>query len=143
MKMITKSLLLGLAILGSFIGLLFLTASAASAADTRPGKDEHVVAAVRYAAYTSSTRETVHINVEKPAGESVLVEFLDGRGRVMAEQVLPKRNAGVYAVKFNVANLADGNYQVRITGRQTSALHQVTLTTENTPETVRLLSLNN
>ena len=138
MKTIAKSLLLGLLIIGAFLGVLFLTAQAANA---RPvGSDKAAITAVRHAAYITKNGQIVNVLIEKPAGRRLEVTIFNGTRDVLAYHQLPKGGAGVFRLKFNVANLTDGDYSVRILGKAVAADYTIKLETPRT-EAVRNISL--
>lgn len=115
MKTVIKSFLLGVSLFATFVALLIASASAVNA---RPmGIDKKVITTVRHAAFAASTGEVVNVNVEKPAGQLLRVEFVNKTGKVLAEQFMGKQ-AGSYGMKFNVAQLPDGDYKVRIVGKE-------------------------
>jgi hypothetical protein len=138
MKTVVKSVLLGLSLFAAFCALLVVSASAVEA---RPiGSDKKVITTVQHAAYAINSGRAVNVNVEKPAGESVRVEFVDNKGEVLAEQTLGKQG-GSFSMKFNVEQLPDGIYQVRIHGKEKVGEYSFTLKSPEQAKAVRLLSL--
>ncbi|KAB7731803.1 hypothetical protein F5984_06140 [Rudanella paleaurantiibacter] len=124
MKTVIKSILLGLSLFVAFCALLFVSASAVEA---RPIKrDNNAITTVRHAAFAVSAGRVLNVNVEKPAGEALRVEFTNSEGRVMAEQFVSKQ-AGAYSMKFNIEQLPDGVYQVRIMGKEKVGEYSFTL----------------
>lgn len=124
MKTVIKSILLGLSLFVAFCALLFVSASAVEA---RPIKrDNNAITTVRHAAFAVNAGRALSVNVEKPAGEMLRVEFTNGEGRVMAEQFVSKQ-AGAYSMKFNIEQLPDGVYQVRIMGKEKVGEYSFTL----------------
>lgn len=134
MKTIAKSLLLGLSIIGAFLGLLILTAQAANAqsnAGLPVGLDKTAITSVRHAAYIAQNRQTLNVNIEKPAGSSLRVAFIDVTGRVLAYQQLAKQESGVFRLTFNIAQLEDGDYEVRIFGKGVAANYAIKFNAPN------------
>jgi len=137
MKTTVKSIVLGLSLFAAFCALLFVSASAVEA---RPmSNDKKVITAVSHVAFATNAGRTINVNVEKPAGESVRVEFVSKQGKVLAEQFIGKQS-GTYGMKFNIEQLPDGVYQVRIVGKETIGEYSFTLKTRQ-QSSARLLSL--
>ncbi len=82
----------------------------------------------------------INVNVEKPAGEALRVEFISTKGNLLGEQFVSKQS-GTYSVKFNVEQLPDGVYGVRIVGKELVGQYSFTLKTREVQETARTLSL--
>lgn len=136
MKTVIKSLLLGLSLFAAFCALLFVSASAVEA---RPlGNENKVITAVRHAAFITSTGQAIKVNVEKPAGEALQVSFVNKNGSVLADQFVGKQ-AGSYTVKFNVEQLPDGDYKIRIVGKETLGEYNFTLKTPEVAAPARTL----
>lgn len=133
MKTIAKSLLLGLIIIGAFLGVLLLTAQIANAGPLRD--DKTPASAVRHAVYVAKSSQTVNVNIDKPAGRSLRVVLVGSRGSVLACHQLWKQDAGVFRLKFNVADLADGEYLVRILGKAVAADYMIKLETSKADPT--------
>ncbi|MGF7214807.1 putative lipoprotein YbaY [Spirosoma lacussanchae] len=138
MKTVVKSILLGLLLLGSFCGLIALTASAAEA---KPTDDHLVKTAVRHRLYSSPSGEVINVNVEKPAGQLVRVFIADESGRVLAHQTIGKKGE-IFRLRFNVADLEDGAYSVRISSKNTEDQYDFKLITPKAEKPVRSVSLN-
>ncbi len=137
MKTVVKSIVLGLSLFAAFCALLVVSASAVEA---RPmSNDKKVITTVSHVAFAANAGRTINVNVEKPAGESMRVEFVSKQGKVLAEQFVGK-SSGTYSVKFNVEQLPDGVYGVRIVGKEIIGEYSFTLKTPQT-ETGRTLTL--
>lgn len=137
MKTVLKSVLLGLTMFAAFCALLVASASSVQA---RPmANDKKVVTTVNHIAFAAASGRVINVNVEKPAGETLRVEFINKQGKVLAEQFIGKQ-AGAFNVKFNVEQLPDGVYEVRIAGKETVGKYNFTLTTPEVT-TARTLTL--
>lgn len=138
MKTVVKSILLGLSLFAAFCALLVVSASAVEA---RPmSNDKKVITTVSHVAFAANGGRTINVNVEKPAGEPMRVEFVSSKGKVLAEQFMGKQS-GSYGLKFNVEQLPDGVYGVRIVGKELVGEYSFTLKTPEAKETGRTLSL--
>lgn len=138
MKTVVKSLLLGLSLFAAFCALLVVSASAVEA---RPlAKDKKVITVLRHVAFATASGRAINVTVEKPAGEALRVEFISSKGNVLGDQFVSKQS-GTYTVKFNVEQLPDGVYGVRIIGKETVGRYSFTLKTPEARETSRTLSL--
>jgi hypothetical protein len=130
MKTVIKSFLLGLSMFATFVALLIASASAVNA---RPmANDNKAITTVRHTAFVASAGNVVNVNVEKPAGQVLRVAFVNKSGKVLAEQFVSKQ-AGSFGMKFNVAQLPDGDYKVRIMGKEVVGEYSFTLKTGETP----------
>jgi len=138
MKTVVKSVLLGLSLFAAFCALLVVTASAV---DARPmSNDKKVITALRHVAFATASGRAINVTVEKPAGEALRVEFIGSKGNVLGEQFVSKQS-GTYSVKFNIEQLPDGVYGVRIVGKETVGQYSFTLKTPAVQESGRTLSL--
>jgi hypothetical protein len=143
MKTIAKTMILGLSTFGACATLL-LTANAVNARPIAANPVHiHYTAApgVRHTAYVTNNNLMVDVRVEKPAGVGVKVEFLNEAGHVLAYRHLPRQEANTYSLKFDVAHLDDGQYEVRILGKGVAANYAVELKTPSPKKQVRLLSM--
>jgi hypothetical protein len=138
MKTVVKSVLLGLSLFAAFCALLVVSASAVEARPTNI--DKTIITTVSHAAFPSASGQVINVNVEKPAGEALLVTFVTKQGDVLAEKLVTKQ-AGTYSVKFNVEQLPDGVYCVRIMGKQTVGEYTFTLKSAEAQQASRTLSL--
>ncbi|TAE33989.1 MAG: hypothetical protein EAZ91_01380 [Cytophagales bacterium] len=139
MKLAIKSVLLGLSIFAAFCALLIVSASAVEA---RPmSKEKKVITTTNHAAYVSGAGRAVSVNVEKPAGEALSVKFTNDHGNVLAEQFLTSKQSGTYGMSFNVEQLPDGVYHVRIVGKETDGKYTFTLKTPDTDVPARSLKV--
>ncbi len=138
MKTVVKSIALVLSLFAAFCALPVISASAVEA---RPmGNDKKVITTVSHVAYATNLGRTINVNVEKPAGESLRVEFVSKQGNVLAEQFVGKQS-GTYTMKFNVEQLPDGVYGVRIVGKEKVGEYSFTLKTPEQQPSGRMLSV--
>lgn len=138
MKTVAKSILLGLLMLASFCGLIALTADAAHA---RPADDHLVKTAAPHVVYSSPAGDMIHLNIAKSAGQPLLVQIVDNSGKVLVNKYFFKNEQGSIKLKFDVSELEDGDYQVRLTNNTIENRHSFTLNTAKATEVNRVLSM--
>lgn len=132
MKTLIKSLALALT-------LGFVT-SAATFANTNPGGRQTVVASFKSAIYTTVSGK-LSIALDKEVGGAVDVQLKNKDGKVLYSQHLGKKESK-YRRLLNVSELPDGDYQVEITNGVERSMHTVTIATQQSVASNRLVAIN-
>jgi len=80
----------------------------------------------------------IRVAVEKSSAEPVVVLLRNKKNEVVFEQVIGKK-AEKYAVKLDVADLADGQYELEFKSKEGSIRKQVNLGGQPDQETARMI----
>ncbi|MGA0556273.1 DUF3244 domain-containing protein [Larkinella sp. VNQ87] len=80
----------------------------------------------------------IRVAVEKTAAEPVLIVLRDQKNRVLFEQFVGKK-AQKYAVKLDVAGLADGTYELEVKSKDGSIRKAVNLGSQPVESPTRLV----
>ncbi|MFC5410435.1 hypothetical protein ACFPMF_14005 [Larkinella bovis] len=88
-------------------------------------------------AYVTVTNQ-IRVAVEKTTAEPVTVVLRDQKNRVLFEQFVGKKEQK-YAVKLNVAELADGTYELEVRSKDGSIRKEVNLGSQAVETSTRLV----
>jgi len=80
----------------------------------------------------------IRVAVQKSAAEPVVMLLRDKNNEVVFERVISKK-AENYAVKLDVADLADGQYELEFKSKEGSIRKQVNLGTQSIQKTGRMI----
>ena len=90
-------------------------------------------------AYVTSSNQ-IRLAVQKSTDQSVLVILRNTDNQVLFRQSISK-NEATYAVKLNVDELADGQYEIEIKSNEGSIHKQIKLTTSPIQMSTRLIAM--
>ncbi|MGV3557693.1 hypothetical protein [Larkinella arboricola] len=83
----------------------------------------------------------IRLAVEKTSAEPVVVLLRDKNSRVLFQQFVGKK-AQKYAVKLDVADLANGTYELEVKSKEGSIRKEVNLNSKPTEAPTRLVVMN-
>lgn len=83
----------------------------------------------------------IRVAVEKTNAEPVVVLLRDKKSRVLFQQFVGKKEQK-YAVKLDVAELANGTYELEVKSKDGSIRKEVNLGTQPTEASTRLVVMN-
>ncbi len=103
-----------------------------------PTTASHVVTtttAFRVAVYAGAKPMVIKVFVEKTTANSMMIRVVNERGIALEEQTIGRRQ-GSFQYRFDLSELADGNYSVEVTSGSDKSSYPITLTTPTTDRTL-------
>lgn len=88
-----------------------------------------------------TVKNEIRVAVEKTTEEPVTLLLRDPKNRVLFQQVVGKKEHK-YAVKLNVAELADGTYELEVKSKDGSIRKEVNLGSQPTEAPIRMVVMN-
>jgi hypothetical protein len=134
MKTIAQTLLAALLLAAP---ALSSTAKANNRAD-EPTTTNNVVTTTntfRVAVYGAAKPMTIKVVVDKQMPQSMTIRVVDQRGTTLEEQTIGRRQ-GTFQYRFDLSELADGNYSVEVISGTDKSSYPITLTTPTTDRTI-------
>jgi hypothetical protein len=134
MKTIAQTLLAALLLAAP---ALSSTANATTRAD-EPTTTNNVVATTntfRVAVYSAAKPMTINVVVEKQTSKPMTIRLV-GQGHEMLNEQAIGRQQGNFQYRFDLSELADGNYSIEVTSGTDKSSYPITLTTPTTDRTI-------
>lgn len=135
MKTIAQTLLAALLLAAT---TLATTTNAATNHADEPTAANHTVTttnAFRVAVYTAAKPMVIKVFVEKKTANFMTIRVVDQRGIALEEQTIGRRQ-GNFQYRFDLSDLADGNYSVEVTSGTDTGRYPITLTTPAADRTI-------